>query len=106
MQRVEPGRYRAGGGQLGLAGAHRVEVVVHRTGARDSTAAFPWSVPTPAPARRVVLSNHPLEPLLSVAALVVGALVLAAAGLAWSRSAPGIPARVPLVATRRVRREA
>jgi hypothetical protein len=67
-EEIEPGRFLLGGSYLGLAGNWQVDVVVRRLGLEDSVAHFDWIVAPPGEARPVVVSNYPLEPILTLAA--------------------------------------
>ena len=84
-QEMEHGFYRVGGGYLGLVGRWRIDVVVRRKGVQDSVAHFDWIVPPPGPSRPRLLSDRPLEPLLTVvAALLLLSTSLIVAGV-WMR---------------------
>ncbi len=90
---LEPGLYQVGGGNLSLAGAWQVQVVVRRQGLEDSVARFTWLVAPAGPARPVIISKRPLEPTLTAAAGILGLGLMLAAGLwlgrrRWARSWP------------------
>ncbi len=78
---IEPGLYQVGGNYLSLAGTWQVQVVVRRRGIEDRVAQFNWVVAPPGPARPVVISNRSLEPLLTIAAGVIGLILLVMGGL-------------------------
>ncbi|MFN8491555.1 MAG: copper resistance protein CopC [Caldilineaceae bacterium] len=71
------GRYAVNGLQLSITGPWQITVVVRRKGVEDSTATFNWTVGVPT--RPVVLSNRPLAPVLTIAAIVL--LLLCGLGL-------------------------
>jgi copper transport protein len=81
LRPVAPGRW-SGGVSFAQEGRRELAVVVER-GGRRITAAFPWTVAAPDPARPVVVSARRLAPLLDGAALAL--LLAAAAGLAVRR---------------------
>ena len=83
MAEIEPGRYRLGGSYLSLAGSWRIDVAIRRRGLEDSVAGFDWRVAVPGPGHRVLVSDRPLAPLLTRAAGVALALILAVLGLVW-----------------------
>jgi len=83
MTEMEPGRYRLGGSHLSLAGRWRIDIAVRRKGMEDSVAKFDWTVSSPSQVRPVVLSNRPLEPLLTFAAALAMIGVLLAAVWIW-----------------------
>lgn len=79
---IEPGLYQAGGAYLSLAGPWQVQVVVRRGGLEDTLANFNWIVAPIGPARPVLISNRPLEPLLTIAAVaIILAILLLSVGL-------------------------
>lgn len=82
---IEPGLYQVGGNYLSLAGAWQVQVVVRRRGIEDSVAQFNWVVAPPGPARPLILSRQPLEPVLTIAATITGLIPLVIAGVWVSR---------------------
>ena len=72
------GRYQIGGGAINMAGAWNISVIVSRRGLPDARMTVPWTVSelTPAVKPRVVLvSNRPLAPVLTLAAIVVAFLM-------------------------------
>lgn len=82
-QEISPGLYQLAGNQLSLAGPWQIDVVVRRRGIEDSKARFQWTVPPPVvPRRPVVVSNRPLEPLLSPLAAILLACLAACAAAA------------------------
>jgi len=87
-QQISPGLYQLAGDQLSLAGPWHIEVAVRRKGLEDSKARFDWTVPPAVvPRRTLVVSNRPLEPILtaaaaSLAAFLAGVVVLVVAGRA------------------------
>lgn len=85
---AEAGIYRLSGDYLSLAGRWQIEVVVRRGGLPDSTARFDWYVAAPGTRRPLILSNRPLEPMLSIAGAVLAAATLIAwAAFLWRRGA-------------------
>lgn len=80
---IEPGLYQVGGNYLSLAGDWQVEVVVRRKGIEDSVAQFHWVVAPPGPARLVVISKRPLQPITTATAGIIGLLLLLAVS-AWA----------------------
>jgi copper transport protein len=91
LRPVAPGRW-SGGVAFEQEGRRELAVVVER-GGRRLTAAFPWSVAAPDPARPVVVSARRLAPLLDGAAL---ALLLAAAAAIAVRRRPRLSIVDPL----------
>lgn len=78
----EGGAYRINTDALNLAGDWQVEVVVRRKGIEDSIAIFDWVVESLAPSvppRAVVISNAPIEPVLTFFAGLIAAVVVALA---------------------------
>ena len=93
-QEIAPGQYQVAGDQLSLAGPWQVDVVVRRKGLEDSKASFQWTVVAPSVSRPVVVSNRPLEPILTrVAALWLACL----AGLAVLAKIKGARIEIPRV---------
>jgi copper transport protein len=84
-QQVSPGVYQVAGSQLSLSGPWQVQVVVRRKGLEDSATQFTWTVDDPTPRRPVVISNRPLEPILTVAAAAIMLVVILIAALLWLR---------------------
>jgi copper transport protein len=83
---IEPGLYQAGGAYLSLAGPWQVQVVVRRAGLKDSVAVFNWTVAPIGPARPVIISNRPLEALLTgAAAAIILVVFLFIAGMQLAR---------------------
>ncbi|HEY7599737.1 MAG TPA: hypothetical protein VH741_07415, partial [Candidatus Limnocylindrales bacterium] len=77
------GRFQVAGGDLEVAGDWRITVMVRRSGMADSTATFVWTVSPLAPAPQPELvSNRPLAPILTPAAIVC-AFVLGSAGAVY-----------------------
>ena len=81
--------YRLNTSAFGVAGAWQVQVVVRRKGIQDSIADFDWQVESLAPSvppRPAILSNAPIEPMLT---LLAGGLAvctaLAVIGFRWFR---------------------
>lgn len=98
---VEPGRYRTSGSYLTEAGTWRVDVEVKRTGTADVAAVFDWQVAPPA-GRSVLVSDKPIGPIFTTAAIII---VVLGIGLApWilrRRRHPGWDAREPRLAPAR-----
>lgn len=82
-EELEPGRYLLGGSQLSLAGNWQVDVVVRRLGLEDSVAHFDWIVAPPGETRPVIVSNTPLEPILTLAAAGLILLMPLVTALVW-----------------------
>jgi len=80
-QEESPGSYRLSGDYFSLAGPYQVDVIVRRSGVGDVVTHFDWIVAPFAASRKVILSNKPLEPLLSKAASL-GLLAIALTGIA------------------------
>jgi copper transport protein len=93
-QEISPGEYQVAGEQLSLPGPWQVDVVVRRKGLEDSKASFQWTVPAPSVSRPVVVSNRPLEPILTPVAILLFAGVAGFAVVRWIRTA-GIGKRWP-----------
>ena len=81
LAETAPGRFHAAGDQLSAAGRRHVDIVVRRHGAPTRTAGFDWTVA--GLPRRTVVSNRPLEPLLTGAAALL-ALAGMAGATAWA----------------------
>lgn len=78
MRRTAPGRYLLTGDQLTAAGRSRIAVLVGRRGEADRAVGFTWRTRTAA--RPTVISDRPLEPLLTLlAAFLAAGLALAVA---------------------------
>lgn len=75
-EEVEPGRFMLAGNYLSLAGPWQIDVVVRRQGLEDRVARFDWLVAPPGESRPVVVSKHPLESLLTMAAAGIILVVL------------------------------
>jgi copper transport protein len=87
MREVGPGRFLLAGDQLSASGRSHIELAVHRRGEADRSVGFAWRT-APAP-RRVVISDRPLEPLLTLAAALLalaGATAIACLVLRRPRS--------------------
>jgi copper transport protein len=69
MRELGPGRFHLAGDQLSASGRSRIQVVVHRRGEPDRSVGFAWS--TGSAPRRVVISDRPLEPMLTLAAALL-----------------------------------
>jgi copper transport protein len=84
------GHYQVVGDALTSAGDWQLTVVVKRPGLPDTVAVLPWTVaaPTAAP-RPVLVSNRPLAPGLTLAALLLALLLLGVLAAPWLRRAPG-----------------
>jgi hypothetical protein len=84
MRELAPGHFQLAGDQLSAGGRTRIDVVVHRRGEPDRTVGVNWT--TASASRSVVISDRPLEPVLStVAALLALAGAAAAALLPFGR---------------------
>jgi copper transport protein len=106
LVRVEPGRFRLGGDELDAAGDWRIEVVVERPGLPTAVTGFGWTLGAAA-GHRIIVSDAPLGPALTVAAAVaLGALALVLIVWLALRRRPTVPDRpgrldaVPLGAVR------
>jgi len=90
------GRYQVGGDFLNAAGAWHVSVRVSRNGLPVATTAFAWNVldsSVPTKPRVVLVSDHPLAPILTIAAFILAALGLGTLAALWlyprlARTAP------------------
>jgi copper transport protein len=82
LDELEPGRFQAGGGELRLAGAWTVEAVVRRAGLPDAVAPFEWRLSAGSPADSA-LSDRPLEPILTAAAVLLLIALLGGGSAAW-----------------------
>jgi copper transport protein len=92
MREIEQGRYRLGGDFVSGPGTWRLEAVIDRTGLERSVAGFDWPVTIASPRRPVLISDRPLESILtrvSVAAFLV--LAVAFCLLVFARLAPAGP---------------
>jgi copper transport protein len=79
IESLGDGRYQVADDSLARAGDWQLVVVVKRPGLPDTAATLPWTVLAPAPARQpVLISNQPLAPALTLAALLVALLLLGA----------------------------
>jgi copper transport protein len=76
MHEVATGEYQAGSEGFAHAGGWSVAVLVQRGGGADRLARFEWAVAPLTPRHRVILSDRPLEPILTRTAL--GVLMLLA----------------------------
>ncbi len=76
-QEIGEGEYHIGGSYFSLPGSWQVEVAVRRRGVEDTVAQFVWIVPAAVEAQPVILSNKPLEPILTWAGLIGLALLAA-----------------------------
>jgi len=81
LEEIDPGRYRLGGDYLSDAGPWRIEALVERAGLDESRAAFDWAVSQSVAPKQVLVSNRPLEPVLTKASAAV--LVGLAAAFGW-----------------------
>jgi copper transport protein len=95
MRELAPGRFQLAGDQLSASGRSRIEVVVHRRGEPGRSVGFDWT--TASAPRRVVISDRPLEPPLTLAAALLALAGAAAAafvlfGRAGRPRAAGRPA--------------
>jgi hypothetical protein len=95
MRELAPGRFHLAGDQLSAGGRSRIELVVHRRGEPDRSVGFDWT--TASPPRRVLISDRPLEPVLTTAAALLALAGAAAAafvlfGRAGRPRAAGRPA--------------
>jgi copper transport protein len=70
-----PGIYRVSGLELDAAGRWQVETVVERRGRTADVASFDWTVAPTVTPRPVLVSNRPLESLLSGAAVALVFLI-------------------------------
>jgi copper transport protein len=107
MRELEPGRYRLGGAFLATAGAWHLAAVVERAGLEETVAGFEWPVVAAGPRRAVLVSDRPLEPVLTRASVAAFAALLVA--VAWLALRRALPTRRPapgLTHRRLVRREA
>ncbi len=83
---ISPGLYQLAGNQLSLEGPWQIDVAVRRKRLEDSTAHFQWTVTAPViPRRPLVVSNHPLAPILEPLAALVLACIVAFAVVATIR---------------------
>jgi hypothetical protein len=76
------GRYQIGGNAINTAGAWNISVVVSRRGLPDTIMTVPWTVSEltlAAKPRAVLVSNRPLAPILTLAAILFTLLVSAGA---------------------------
>jgi len=78
------GVYQVTGSQLSIAGPWKVQVAVRRKGLEDSVAIFNWTVA--APPRPVLVSDRPLEPGLTLTAMLMLALATGTGVALWLRS--------------------
>lgn len=86
LQRIAPGRYRAGGGELRRAGRVSVEADVARRGLPRTRVAFSWTVGPAGTTHRAVLSDRPLGPfLVGAAAAFTGVVLFVTVLMAWRR---------------------
>jgi len=72
--------------QLSIAGPWQIEVVVRRKGVEDSSTTFDWTVAVPT--QPVRISNQPLTPVLTLAALGLLLLFFGLSLLLWRRREP------------------
>ena len=80
------GRYLVNDLALGEAGPWRVEVAISRSGLADTVAALPWSVvPAPAAPHAVLVSDGPLAPIATPAALLAALLFAVLVAVAAAR---------------------
>ncbi len=56
---------------------------MRRKGLEDSATQFTWTVAPPGPARPVIISDRPLEPVLTVSAAAILLVVLLIAVVVW-----------------------
>ena len=83
MAEVAPGRFHLAGDQLSTAGRSSVEVAVRGRGAPDRAVGFDWTVAAPGLPGRTIVSDRPLEPLMTAAAALI-VLVGVTGGAAWA----------------------
>ena len=82
-QPVAPGVYQVAGDQLSLTGPWQIQVMVRRKGLEDSVTQFAWTVAAAGPARPVIISDRPLEPVLTAGAAAILLAVLLIAVVVW-----------------------
>jgi copper transport protein len=78
------GVYQVSGSQLSIAGPWQVQVAVRRKGLEDSVTTFDWTVATLP--RSVLVSDRPLEPALTFAAVLMLATAAGTGVALWLRS--------------------
>jgi copper transport protein len=87
MRKGEREEWRVGGNYFTRSGEWQVDVLVERGGTADRVARFGWAVSPLTPGRRVIVSDRPLEPILTRVALgvLLMLLVLGVASVIRSR---------------------
>jgi copper transport protein len=93
---IGDGRYELAGDAITADGAWTIGLTVDRPGLPTASLTTPWTVVpagVPVAARRVVVSNQPLAPILTAVALMGGFLLAAVLAIAGYRRArfPAIP---------------
>lgn len=85
-EQVDDTAYRLNTSALSLAGNWRARVVVRRSGLEDSVADFAWQVealPVNVQPRAVIISNAPIEPALTLLAVLLAVSIIAAAATSY-----------------------
>jgi hypothetical protein len=105
MLELGPGCFHLAGDQLSASGRSRIEAVVHRRGEPDRMVGFDWT--TGSAARPVLISDRPLEPLLTLAAALMALAVAttAACVVLRRRRPPSAGSKPALISHLDVRKE-
>ncbi len=77
-QNIDETQYQLGGNYLSLPGNWSIDVVVRRKGVEDVVSTFAWFVPPTLEPKPTIISDRPLEPILtgmSIAGWILAAIV-------------------------------
>ncbi|MBK7917230.1 MAG: copper resistance protein CopC/CopD [Chloroflexi bacterium] len=81
-QTIDETQYQLDGSYLSLPGNWSIEVVVRRKGVEDAVSTFAWFVPPSLAAKPTIISNRPLQPILTAMA-TGGWILVAIIALIW-----------------------